>query len=280
MTSGTPQKYADEAENKPRLPLGNAERFSGYALMGMPFGAGRYLAYRRFTASSIGPAYHAVWLRRSDGRWSVYADAPPEFSCNRYFGAAFSQAIQRPVEGKFTGPFTLEITVPGVLEWRIELEHTRVAGSLSTLARTMPAAVWHNDRMLGAMGAAMGPVLRAGRLAMAGQVPNGQWFRARPLRVWTARTSVAWVDGQDIGAPQPFEVQERLGDFWLPQRGLFVAEMNLEFPSTTDGVQTLPAGNKSTSPTGEQGPEQDIKLFRGQARIGRFSGTCGSQPGA
>ncbi|PQZ89549.1 hypothetical protein CQ018_15435 [Arthrobacter sp. MYb227] len=251
MTLRTPQKYADEAENKPQLPSGNAERFSGYALMGMPFGAGRYLAYRRFTASSIGPAYHAVWLRRSDGRWSVYADAPPELSCNRYFGAAFSQAIRRPVDGNFTGPFTLEIAVPGVLEWRIELEITLVSGSLSKLAGSIPAKMWHDDRILRTMGAAMGPVLRAGKLGMAGHVPNGQWFRARPLQIWTVKTSAAVVDGKDIGMPQPLEVQEQLGDFWLPQRGLFVAEMNLEFPSTAADAPPLPESNKIMTSSGQ-----------------------------
>lgn len=245
MRTPTPRQCADEAEAGPRLPQGNAERFSGYALMGMPFGQGLYLAYRRFTASSIGPAYHAVWLRRGDGRWSVYADAPPELSCNRYFGAAFSHAVQCPVSGHFNDPFTLEVVVPGVLEWRIGLESTRAAGTLSAMASMMPAAAWRNDRLLGAMGRVMGPALHAGKLGMAGLVPNGQRFRARPLRVWTVGTAEAVIDGQDAGAPQPLATQEHLADFWLPQRGLFVAELDLEFPSSAPAVPAAPWGGSS-----------------------------------
>lgn len=247
MEARTPQKYAQRAENTPTLPPGSAERFAGYALMGIPFSTGHVLAYRRFTASSIGPGYHAVWLRRPDGRWTIYADAPPELSCSRYFGAALSDSVFANVTGSWTGPASLAITVPGVLQWRLELKSTPATAALSTVARTMPAAVWRSEKLLGAMGRMMGPLLRSGKMGLAGRVPNGQYFRARPLRVWMVGASAATIDGEDAGNPRPLPVQEHLADFWLPQRGVFVADTEICFPSTEPAMAAAPARHGSTS---------------------------------
>ena len=50
----------------PRLPDGDDERFTGYGVMGMPFASGHYLALRDMVASSVGPAYRAIWHRDPD----------------------------------------------------------------------------------------------------------------------------------------------------------------------------------------------------------------------
>ncbi|WP_411730781.1 hypothetical protein [Paeniglutamicibacter sp.] len=241
MTTMTPQECARLSEATAALPPGTAERFSGYALMGMPFSSGHYLAYRRFPASSIGPGYHAAWLRRPDGRWTVYADAPPELSCARYFGAAFSEAVHAPVSGSFSGPFSLTVTVPGVLTWRLALESSLATAALTAMARKMPAAVWRSDRLLDAMGLLMGPALRAGKMGLAGLVPNGQSFRAHPQRVWMVASAEATIDGEDAGVPQALPAQEHLADFWLPQRGVFVADLGIDYPSTASDIRSAPA---------------------------------------
>lgn len=232
MKDKTPQHYAHRAETTATLPPGDAERLAGYALMGLPFSSGHYLAYRRFPRSSFGPGYRSVWLRRPGGTWSIYADAPPETSCARFFGAAVDEAVLAPVSARWTGPARLEVSVPGVLDWQLDLASTPATRLLGAVAGAMPDALWRSDAMLGAMGRVMGPVLRAGRMGLAGRVPNGQSFRARPMRVWMVRASVATVDGVDAGIPQPLPVQEHLADAWLPQRGVFVADTSLVFPST------------------------------------------------
>lgn len=246
MTRMTPRECAGLAEAAAELPPGTAERFSGYALMGMPFGSGHYLAYRRFPASSIGPGYHAAWLRRPDGSWSVYADAPPELSCARYFGAAFSQTAYAPVTGSWSGPFNLTVTVPGVLSWRIGLESTPATSALTAMAGKMPAALWRSDRMLGAMGLLMGPALRSGKMKLSGLVPNGQSFRAHPQRVWMVGSAESTIDGRDAGIPQALPAQEHLADFWLPQRGVFVADLGIDYPSTASELRPAPAPNGGT----------------------------------
>ncbi|GAA1887738.1 hypothetical protein GCM10009715_37120 [Paeniglutamicibacter psychrophenolicus] len=232
MGTKTPQQYAQRAEAGATLPPGDGDRLAGYALMGLPFSSGHYLAYRRFPRSSFGPGYSSVWLRRPDGSWSFYADAAPELSCARFFGAALHEAVRTPVTGRWTGPNRLLVSVPGVLDWELEMKSTPATMLLSALAGAMPPSLWSSEPLLGAMGRVMGPVLRSGRMGLSGLVPNGQSFRARPLRVWLVAASSATIDGADAGTPRPLPVQEHLADAWLPQRGVFVADTSLVFPST------------------------------------------------
>ncbi|AIY00432.1 hypothetical protein ART_0833 [Arthrobacter sp. PAMC 25486] len=232
MSLKSPRACAELAESTAALPPGNDERFAGYALMGMPFSSGNYLAFRRFPASSIGPGYTALWLHRPNRGWTIYADAPPEQSCARYFGAGISETLLVKVESHWGGPFELTVGVSGVVRWDLEFQETRTTTALTTVARRLPEGWWQRPRVLSGMGGFMGPALHAGKMRLAGTVPNGQSFQARPLRVWAVKTSHATIDGVTAGWPHMLPKQLHLADFWLPQEGLFVAEMSLHFPST------------------------------------------------
>lgn len=250
MRTTTAQSAAELAETSASLPNDAAERFAGYAVMGIPFSSGHYLAFRCFPASSIGPGYHAVWLRGPHQQWSVHADAPPEVSCARYFGAALREAAYSEVSTEWTSPWQLTVTVPGVVHWELQMKATITTAAVTALARRLPPTLWRNDGALGAMGRLMGPVLGVGHLAFSGLVPNGQSFQAKPLRVWSVTSSRASIGGVDAGVPQPFPVQDRLADFWLPQRGLFVADLSLRFPSTA-GLESPTIAEPSTDPSTE-----------------------------
>ncbi|MBP2414705.1 hypothetical protein JOF48_003504 [Arthrobacter stackebrandtii] len=243
MATPSPRDCAALAETTAALPPGTDERLSGYALMGMPFSSGHCLAFRRFPASSIGPAYAALWLFRPNAGWTIYADAPPEQSCARYFGADLAGTALTPVERHWEGPFALTVGVPGVVRWSLELKETRSTAALTTAAGLLPEGFWGRPAVLAGMGRFMGPALHAGTLRLAGTVPNGQTYQARPMRVWVVKASHAVIDGTDAGAPKPLPQQLHLGDFWLPQRGLFVADMSLHFPSTAP-ARTQPAPSK------------------------------------
>jgi len=251
MTATTPRDWAELAEDTASLPPGNDERLFGYAVMGMPFSSGHYLAYRRFPASSIGPAYTALWLFRPDTGWTIYADAPPGQSCARYFGAAVAGTRLTPVESRWEGPNALTVVVPGVVRWSLELKETRTTAALTSAANFLPEWLWTREAVLAGMGRFMGPALHAGRLRLAGTVPNGQSYQARPLRVWAVRDSRAVIDGESAGQPAPLAEQLHLADFWLPQRGLFVADMALHFPSTAPGAATDPQHAAHTAATME-----------------------------
>lgn len=232
MVTRAPQEYAQTAVSSAPLAAGTAERFAGYALMGMPFSSGHYLAFRHFPASSIGPGYRSVWVRRPDGQWTIYADAPPKLSCARYFGSALSAARLAGITETWAGPSTATITVPGVLEWRFALSPSSATRALGATAARMPERLWSSGPVLRGMGMMAGPLLHAGKLRFSGVVPNGQTFQAQPRRVWVVRSASATVDGTDAGRPGRLPQQEHLRDFWLPQRGLFVADLGVAFPST------------------------------------------------
>jgi hypothetical protein len=226
-----PQDVAEAAAAASVDPSDPAENFFGYAVMGVPFESGHYLAFRNFPASSIGPGYRAVWLREPDGIWTIFADAPPDASCMRYFGAAVTHSVTGPVELHWLSPASARIDLRST-------PATRVAGKT---ARLIPAPLWQSDAFLAVMGAMMGPMLRAGRMRLAGRVPNGQTYRMRPLRVWSLADSAATVFGRDAGRPRELPQQEHLADLWLPQRGLFVADVVARFPSTAGHRNAAPA---------------------------------------
>ncbi|MCQ9163151.1 MULTISPECIES: hypothetical protein [unclassified Arthrobacter] len=232
MATTTPQECAVRAEAAADMPPDPAEHFAGYAVLGVPLSSGHYLAFRCFPSSSIGPGYRAVWLRTPAGQWTVYADVPPEQSCARYFGAALAQAVTARVDAEWAGPRALKVGVPGVVSWELELGVSWATAAATAAALRLPSAVWRRDGVVNAMGRMMGPALGAGRMKLAGLVPNGQRFQARPLRLWTVTHSRAVIGGEDAGILRVLPGQEHLADFWLPRRGLFVADVGIRFPST------------------------------------------------
>lgn len=217
-------------------PPDAAERFAGYALMGQPFRSGHYLAFRHFTASSIGPAYRAVWLRTPDRRWTIFADAAPEQSCMRYIGSAAHASVTTRVLIDWDGPFAATVRIPDTLEWRFTLADTGMTRLVSGIAAAMPDRLWQSGMILAAMGRMMRPMLRAGSMRLTGRTPNAQTFQFRPERVWRVADTSAVLSGVDVGAPGPLAKPERLADLRMPQRGLFTADLSVRYPSTADPV--------------------------------------------
>lgn len=218
-----PAAYAAGIERDAALPAGSGERFYGYGVMGLPFRSGHILGLRRFPASSIGPGYRSVWHRAPDGRWTFYQDQPAELACTRYFGTAVDDVRDGPVEIAWTGPRSVEVSAGGGdLRWTLELQSTPVMGALNRVASLLPDRAWHSPPVLAAMSRVAGLALRAGRVRLTGRAPNGQRFVANPLRMWVARASSARLHDADLGPIGPAPEQAQLGDFAIPQRGVFV----------------------------------------------------------
>jgi len=240
MNTYQPQSSAQATPTLAELPQDAAEHFAGYAVLGLPFTSGHYLAFRDFPVSSVGPGYRSVWHRTPGGEWTIYANTAPEFSCARYFGAAVRHTVETDVDIQWSGPFTALITVPGILDWRLQLGTSAATSMLTAMAMRMPESLWRNEMVLRAMGAFAGPLLNAGRMKVSGVVPNGQTFQAQPRQLWLVMDSQATIRGEDAGRPGPLEVQDHLADFWLPQRGLFGARVGVRFPSTArPGVEPV-----------------------------------------
>jgi hypothetical protein len=95
--------------------------------------------------------------------------------------------------------------------------------------RLMPRAMWDHRVVHAAMGWAAAPVQGAARVPLAGTAPEGQSFKANPRRIRSIADSPAVVDEVDVGPPGPLLEQTRLGDCWLPRRGIFsVGETSVE----------------------------------------------------
>jgi hypothetical protein len=222
-TSPEPRDVIAEIERSPALPPGTEERFAGYGVMGVPFSSGHFLALRRFPATSLGPGYAAVWWRDPAGRWTIFSDVSPTQSCARYFGCALERAERRDVDLVWTGPRSLSVTIPDRLQWDVELGSTPQTRMMSALGGAMPGWIWRNPMALSVTGRLAGPLLATGKIRLRGRVPNGQWFRANPRLTWVVTASRASIGGEDAGPTGPLERQARLGDVWLPQRGVFFA---------------------------------------------------------
>jgi hypothetical protein len=216
-----PAEIVAELERKAELPPGTEERFYGYGVMGLPFRSGHILGLRRFPASSIGPGYRSVWHRDPSGRWTFYQDSPAELACTRYFGDDVEEVREEAVAIKWTGPRSFEVRT-GDLSWSMELGSTVATRLMSAVGSNLPARAWRSPRVLGAMSRVAGPALRAGRVRLEGRAPNGQRFRATPLKVWAATRATGSAGGEDFGEPGAAVEQAYLRDFAIPQRGIFV----------------------------------------------------------
>jgi hypothetical protein len=217
-----PSVEAAEIERHAELPTGAGDRFNGYGVMGLPFASGHVLAMRRFPVSSIGPAYTSVWHRDPAGRWDFWQDQPDDQACSRYFGSALAGTHRAHIELDWTGEFTLRVVIAEAgFTWNMTMRAPAATRALNAIGTLLPDRAWRAPPVLAVMGPAAGMALRAGRVAMAGKAPNGHAFVANPQRIWLIVTSSARLGDQQFGPPGPLGQQARLGDFWIPQRGVF-----------------------------------------------------------
>lgn len=245
-----PRDYAERFERAPELPLGDDERLGGYGVMGLPFSSGHVLAMRRFTASSMGAGYRSVWHRDPNGDWTFYTDVDPLLACPRYFGADARSAVECPIDVSWPAARVLRVSVPSAgLTWEVELAPTAATRALNAMAGVMPERMWKDRRVLSMMAAVAGPLLGAGRLGVQGRVPNGQLFVANPMVLWTIARTTARIGDTDLGLPGRLAAQARLGDFWIPQRGLFA--VGRAFFETFDPARHVAVASRDASATGQ-----------------------------
>ena len=219
-----PRDLVNRLEQAPEVPASGEERFAGYGVMGLTFTSGHILGLRRFPASSLGPGYTSVWHRNPEGRWNIYQNVPPEQACPRYFGNAVAEARVQDITIEWPGlhDFRVSIESDCSLRWSLSLASIPTTRFMNAIGGATPGALWHQPLFLKLMGGIASVALGAGHLALAREAPNGQRFIANPRLIWTVSDSAASLNSQDLGQPGPLPVQAQLGDFWIPQRGLFV----------------------------------------------------------
>ena len=235
-----PADYAADTETA-ILPPGEDERFVGYGVMGQPFRSGHVLAMRRFPQTSLGAGYTAVWHCDPDGRWRMWADVPPLLACPRYFGPSLTAAEECDITVEWPDPWTLDVRIDGLLEWRTRLTRTAATTAMSVLASRLPDSWWNSNLVLGLMGRVAGPLLGAEEIRLHGRVPSEQWFTVNPLRVWATTKVEASLRGESLGEPERVPRQRRLGGFPVPNRGLFaIGRATFETYQPDRHVQKIP----------------------------------------
>lgn len=217
-----PRALAELAEIDPQLPQGRGERFSGYGVMGQPFASGHILALRRFPISSLGYGYTAVWHRSPAGEWTFWSDVEPRASCARFFGNAIDRVVVAPIAVRWTSPHSLTVSVGNHdLDWTMTLSSAPATVVLNVGGSLLPDGLWRHPRVLDVVSSVAGRALGAGRITMHGSAPNGQRFVVNPTQVWLVDRVRAVLHGVPFGEPGPVRPQAVLGDFAVPQRGLF-----------------------------------------------------------
>lgn len=220
----TPHAASVDIRREPALPPGEEDRVAGFGVIGLPFASGHYLALRCFTASSFGPAFKALWHRDPSGAWTVYSTVDAAYSCPRYIGPALARpTIVAPIDVRLFGEAGVRVYIDDSVDWSFEIAPTRATSLLSAMSDHLPERAWTNTWVLGALGRVAGPLLSVGRLRLSGTLPSGHQFKVAPRRVWSIQSASATIEGVDLGPTGPLAEQAKLGDFWLPQRGIFYA---------------------------------------------------------
>jgi hypothetical protein len=188
--------------------------------MGVPFDSGHILGLRRWTASSVGESFTSIWHRNPTGEWRFHETVDCAISCSRWFGGGARESIPSTIDLHWTDDWTLRVRSE-VIDWTVSLTTTPVTRLMSVVGGNLPAGLWNARPMLAAMERTASAAMGVGKVGLTGMTPNGQHFNANPLRVWRVKHSQATVDGQPIGAPSPLPTQAQVGDFLIPQRGIF-----------------------------------------------------------
>jgi hypothetical protein len=211
-------------ERFPRLPAGPGERHAGYGVLGLSFASGHVLAFRRLVATSLGPPFTTAWHRDPEGSWTFHVDGEPRLACPRYFGSAVDRVSVGTIDLTWIGPDTLCLSVAdGRLDWVLRLRDSLTTRALGAAARLIPSPAWTNRTVLTTVGSLASRLLESDGLQLAGRLPNGQRYRARPLSVWTVEGSAAVVEGRELGPIGPLRDDIAVGPFPLPGTGLFAA---------------------------------------------------------
>jgi hypothetical protein len=189
--------------------------------MGQPFASGHVLGLRRWTASSVGEQFTSIWHRDPSGTWRFYETAQPRFACSRWFGHGTKESTVVDIGIEWIAPHRLHVVAPGLVDWTLTLGSSPMTLAMSAVGDLLPMAAWRSPATLRAMGSVATSTLGVGRVGMTGLTSNGQHFDANPLRIWRVTDANASIRGESIGPPAPLAEQARLGDFWIPQQGIF-----------------------------------------------------------
>jgi hypothetical protein len=213
-----------EPLQRPLRTRAGVDEVAGFVVVAQPFSSGDLLCLRCFPASTFGPGYASVWHRAPGGAWTVYTSVAPEVSCPRFVGAGVSRVVSNTaVHVDWTGPCELDVRVPAAdLHWRLRIAATPVTRAMNLMMALTPGVLFRTMLVQRMMSLVSTTALAAGRLRLFGEVPNHQWFKSSPQRLWRVADTSATIAGRDLGHAAPLPTQVSLGGISMAQRGLLI----------------------------------------------------------
>ena len=226
-----------------RSPLPGYEHVRGYGVLALPFSSGHVLALRVSEENDFAP-YTAVWHRAPDGGWSLYVDGSQlEKASPRYFGAAARRVRPASITLRWTGPASLDIEMEAPsLEWSIAMSTPPLWAPLNVLGTLMPASVARYPAAVKAMTWAAGFVYGLGDVSLMGTMPDGQAGVMLPQRLHPIFSTVARLDGEDLGDAVTLDENPTIGRVRLPSRPVFAIADEYYSTSAPSGNDVSPAG--------------------------------------
>ena len=256
---GSPRAIARDMEGGKTRSSSSWDWIRGYGSMGLSFSSGHLLAFSRATASSLGPPFTSVWHRDPEGDWTVFVNKAPFLTCSRYFGSAVGRVVEVDINLTWEGTGRLIVTVPDAqLQWALHLSADLATRSLSWLAGAFPLWLARRRRVLETAGRLVGKLLDSGELCLAGTAPSGHWFVTIPRAIWRIEAAAAVVEGRDLGPLGSLRDPARLGDFLVPNRGLFFhGEAGFQASQPVDHPSPQASGGRSGGNGLLQSPAED-----------------------
>ena len=168
---------------------------------------------------------------------TFYSTVPPEASCARYFGGEVERNVVTPFDIAWVDSRRFMVVAGTAIRWHVTLGSSLATRLLNTLAALIRARSWKKPAVLRLMAVAARAALGTGRLNLTGLTPNGYRFIGAPRQWWLIESSRAVVDGVRLGPAGRLVNQASLGDFLIPQRGLFAVDrMRFEPPPRRTGA--------------------------------------------
>jgi hypothetical protein len=184
----------------PHLDGPGVDHFSGWGVPALRFESGDVIAFRRVTASSIGPPFATVWHRDVQGRWVIYSNVQGSRSCPRYLEPALRRVCADDVEIQWHGRFDVSVSVRTArLRLGLRLGASARTAAARVLWRLVPRPVWQRPALSAHLARLTAELLGAADVTLTGRTHSGHTWYLRPAGVWQVEAAAAVINGRDPG---------------------------------------------------------------------------------
>jgi hypothetical protein len=203
-------------------PLPGYEYGRGYGVMILPFESGDMLAMREFPENNFAP-YRSIWHRTPDKKWFMYVDGPRhDTACPRYYGNAVSyvQSAKISLTWNSNNRLHIEMDHPK-LDWEVVIGTSLLVNIMNKISINLPENIWRIPVALRAFEKIGSLLFDVGKIDLSGQFPNGHFGILMPRLMFLISSSIARLNGSNLGKPIRSNENPMIGKIRLPARPIF-----------------------------------------------------------